>query len=571
VGIALAYRGNLSAGETLRLSPSRRSWLVYQQQLQMSEAETSANTDTDPSANGPWAAVENPPSGNLRLLCEALDHSLWCALEDHGNWSLQRYDGSQFIPVTQGLPAAPFHCLHSHGSALYLGTELGLYRCSLFPDEGQPYALEPVPAVPEAIRAIDALPGQRLACAGDDGLAILDAQGALDARLLSGVGLQAVHARRAQLYLATPQALLLFDQGRWFRYEGAALSENLPDWQPLEPADIGTAVSPLPGVRLLADTGDGSLWLGTERGLARYYARQGRSTLLEAFPDLGTGRIHCLQRDDRGMLWVAGEDGLFRFDGRDLAQHDFAESRWQSLGLAASIYPDDLSENPRGHWRYNQGETRWEQYDSRLSRFGDPKLDLRQQPSNALQGLLLTASVRAQLGQFDGSQFTPQADLDWQQLAMRVKPTQERIVDGGLPALPAYCEDARWRYLQLETMPLEVPATGRPWWSREGRLFPPPEQSGPFPGHFRTQASSWNGDGRFDKAVFAYPPSARLWMEYRLPPKVGIRIRLFKSTPAQKVDPALIERVWALLVRAKPAGVPLELAVEGRIVKGEQA
>ncbi len=570
-GIALAYLGTLAAGQTLRLSAARRSWLLRQDRLYVCDPESSANAATDPSANGPWTEVQNAPTANLRLVTEALDHSLWCALEENGNWTLQHYDGGQFSAITQGLPAAQFHCLHSHGAAIYLGTDQGLYRCPLFPDEGQPHALEAVTAVPESIQACASLADGHLACAGGDGLVLLDALGELHSRLLSGLDLQAVHARREQLYVATPQALLLFDQDRWFRYEGAALSENQLDWQPVDPADIGAAQSPLPPVRVMASSRDGSLWLGTDQGLARYYARQGRSTLLEAFPDLGSGRIRSLQLDDRGILWAAGEDGLFRFDGRDLAQYNFAEACWATLGLAAAVYPNEITETARGHWHYDPGQARWERYDSRLSRYTDLNLAQRSHHSDSLTAILFTASVRAQLGQFDGTTFTSQADVAHDQLVMRLKPSEDRIVDGGLPALPVYRAGAQWRYLQLEPESLEVPAQGRPWWSREGRLFPPPEQSGPFPGHFRNMASSWQADGRFDKAVFAYPPSARLWMEYLLPPKVGVRVRLFKSSPDQSIDPALVERVWALLLRAKAAGVPLELAVEGSIVKGDPA
>jgi len=79
----------------------------------------------------------------------------------------------------------------------------------------------------------------------------------------------------------------------------------------------------------------------------------------------------------------------------------------------------------------------------------------------------------------------------------------------------------------------------------------------------------WHADGHFAEAVFAYPPSARVWMEYPVDPVIGVRVRLFKRAPGEAVDPALIERVWQLLKRAKAAGVPLQLALEGAVVKGE--
>ena len=58
-------------------------------------------------------------------------------------------------------------------------------------------------------------------------------------------------------------------------------------------------------------------------------------------------------------------------------------------------------------------------------------------------------------------------------------------------------------------------------------------------------------------------------MEYTVSPVVGVRVRLFRRAPGQAVDPALIDRVWQLLARAKAAGVPLQLALEGAVVKGE--
>lgn len=625
-GIALAYRGTVTAGQTLRLTPARRSWLVRENTLYVCPLETSSNAANDPSANGPWTEVYPAPTGDIRLVVEAVDHTLWCAVEENGTWSLYRYDGRQFSIIPQGVTATTILCLHSHGAHIYMGTDQGLYRCPLFPNETQSYAMETVPGVPESIMAFTDLPDGRLACAGGNGLAILDTQGDLHNRLLSGIPLKTVYARREQLYLATEEALLLFDQDLWFRYEGATLSEEQLDWQPIEPGDIGTAQSPLPSVQDVAFSRDGSLWIATEHGLARYYAREGRSTILEAYPDIGTGRFHSLTLDDRGMLWVAGDGGLFRFDGRDLAQYDFGKNGWSKRGLAEAIYPDEMSETPRGHWRYDREQTRWKRYDSRLNRYADITMNPRNHNSDKVRAILFTESVRAELGQFDGSRFTSSEDVAHTQLTLRVKPTEARIVDGGLPAMPSYRSGAQWRYLQLEPSPLNVPPKGRPWWSREGRLFPLPwesgpvpdhvydksgpmpghfpgksgpvpdhfydksgplpdhfhdkseplpghlpDKNGPLPGHFRGKNKRGAADGHFDNAIFAYPPSARLWMAYPLPPKIGVRIRLFKSSPGQCIDPALVERVWALLGRAKAAAVPLELAIEGSMVKGDHA
>lgn len=561
-GVALAYLDNVPAGQTLRLAPARQSWIVLDGALHRSPEETPANRAADPSANGPWAAVANPPAGSIQKLVRAADHSLWLIARDGDDWALYRHDGAAFQAIVENAPAGPYTALVARGAAVYLGTAQGLYRCDLFPAAGDPYRLAAVAAVPEATPALALLADGRLACAGSRGLVLLDAADAEVERLLPDVAPRAMHVAGERLYLATDQALLLRDQGRWFRYAGAGLSENLNDWVALEAA--AAATSPLPPVNAIAQTPDGALWLGTEQGLARWTVRDELTTLLEAFPDLGTDAIADLRLDERGMLWIASAAGLLRHDGRDLARHDFAGTRWVSLGRADSLYPDEVAPRPRGHWRYAAGS--WERFDSAQGRFTQIEIERRVDAGAAVAGVLFGDSLVAELGEYDGHQFNPVQALSLDRFVMRIKPDEERIVAGGPPALPAGA--GHWRYLQMEPDGL-TPPEGRPWWSREGRLFPPAAASAPRPGHFRGEGGSWHADGRFDRAVFAYPPSARLWQDYPARPVVGVRVRLFRRQPGEALEPALIERVWQLLTRAKAAGVPLQLAVEGATVKGD--
>jgi hypothetical protein len=161
----------------------------------------------------------------------------------------------------------------------------------------------------------------------------------------------------------------------------------------------------------------------------------------------------------------------------------------------------------------------------------------------------------------------PPADL-----RLRIKPDPTRCVDGALPYLPANQDGATWRYLQMDTAPLPPPpgANPQPWWSTEGQLFPPPLHPAPVPGHRRDDSAFLadpQGEGQFDRSVFVYPPSARLWALLGSGPALGIRVRLFLADPRQPIDPALAERVWQLIRRARPAGVPLQLMAEGSILK----
>jgi hypothetical protein len=90
------------------------------------------------------------------------------------------------------------------------------------------------------------------------------------------------------------------------------------------------------------------------------------------------------------------------------------------------------------------------------------------------------------------------------------------------------------------------------------------------PGHRRDSSAFLTdpqGEGQFDRSVYVYPPSARLWTQLPAEPAVGIRVRLFLPDPGQPLDPALADRVWQLIHRARPAGVPLQLMAEGSILK----
>jgi hypothetical protein len=94
-------------------------------------------------------------------------------------------------------------------------------------------------------------------------------------------------------------------------------------------------------------------------------------------------------------------------------------------------------------------------------------------------------------------------------------------------------------------------------------LFPPPDRSAPWPGHYRDAASPFTPDGRYDDAVWSYLPSARLALEWAVAPAIGVRIHLLRRAPDAPVPDAVSARVWQLIARTRAAGVPLALVVDG--------
>jgi hypothetical protein len=310
---------------------------------------------------------------------------------------------------------------------------------------------------------------------------------------------------------------------------------------------------------------DASLWIGTEQGLARYVARQARglayTTALEAFPDLGTGPVHGIAEDARGFVWFATDRGALRYDGRDLWQFQ-SEAGWVQLGRADQVYGETVS--PRGSWRFARASGQWQ----RLQTSAVPPawIPFTQEPRTAdeptVHCLAWTDEAVADLvGEGD-----PEA-VDDADLVVRYKPTETRIVDGGIPAIPRLpAGPSTWRYLALEREETAEPEV-RPAWTREGRLLPPPpDRDAALPGRFDLAPPP--PESQFDEAVFAYRPAARVRFEWRARRPLSVIARLSKRTADEHLEPAVLDRVFQGLEQVRPAGVNTALAVEDEIVRG---
>ncbi len=603
MAVGLAYLGHLSASQTLRLTPTRRSWFVRDGACWVSlpEAPAAAKIDatadpaSDPSANGPWMKLGGLPEGAVQALCEAADRSLWLIVQQDDASLLMRHDGHTVTLVSKGLPDVPLKALMAWRDELLVATDKGLWRIDLFPADGDTFVAQADARADKPIHQLALWPDGRAAVACDAGLLLLGALADEPGQRLSGLPVYALCVQDEALWLGVDAGLLKGRVGddTWQLYDGRSTSEDVPDWRDVKPDELATATGGLPPVRHIAITPDHSVWVGGNEGLARYYARQqaqgqAYQTVLEAFPDV-CSRVNQLMVDERGMLWVATAEGLLRFDGRDLAQHalqadeggEQLAGHWQPLGQADTLYPDDTSAEERGHWRYDRDLARWQRYQVRQRRFTGETLTLRTTAGAAVQQLCRTDSVLAELGSFNAASFafTPASVVPHSQLKVRVKPTQARIVDGGWPALPRPRPGDWWRYVQLEQGEIKPPKE-RPWWSVEGRIFPPPEANIPWPGHFRGESLMKKGTFTSDAhswahktlpgneaALFIYPPSARVFMDWPSAAAIGVRVRLFQRD-GQAIDPAITDRLWSTLQRARPAGVPMALLVEGGLIKG---
>jgi hypothetical protein len=331
----------------------------------------------------------------------------------------------------------------------------------------------------------------------------------------------------------------------------------------------------IPPVTSIHVGSDASIWIGTQHGLARYRARSERGltykTLLESFPDLVDGEVYSIKQDARGIIWFCTNRGLFRFDGRDIAQYQTSSNLWVSQGKADSVYPDDDPQQ-RDFWRFNRtlGTPAWQYFDRNTSQWTLYNDSPRSGNENPVHEVLWTDSVAADLGTWDGDVFAGSVPIALSNLRMRVKPDDERIVSGGLPAVPRLpTGESTWRYLSMETEGM-VLSQNRPWWTREGRLMPLPDQEAPYPGRYgEGEPVPKPPEQKFDETVFAYNPAAKVWLKWSARRTFSAIVRLRKISELEAIHPAIVDRVWQGIEKVRPAGVKVKLAVEEQIVRGE--
>jgi hypothetical protein len=571
--LGIAYNATIEPETTLRLRPAFTSWLALRRGLQR------ADDATDPTAPGPWKRVTSgeAPGGAVAAVIQVRDRALWIGMDVDGEGELRRFDGQTWTVAVAGLSA--IQCLAEDGQDLLIGTVRGLFRMSLYPQPAN--AFEPVPVADLDEQGIHALfrASDGVWWAGTDtGTIRIDSP---DTVFLAGRAVFTINEDpTGTMFFGADIGLIQFQPttGDWYWYEGKERTDQGADWQPLDLGALPAAEQVfLPPVHAVHRGSDASLWLGTERGIARYVARSvyglTLQTVLEAFPELTEDAVFSITEDARGLIWFATSRGLFRYDGRDFWQFQRETESWLDLGRADTFYDaaPEMAESgaaPRGAWRFLRATATWQRSPASGRAWANVALAMTEpQPSDqpAVRSVVWTEGVVADLGTWDGSQFSMERLVEPRLLEMRFKPDPTRIVSGGIPAIPSLPPGASvWRYLSRESEDQEDPAE-RPAWTREGRLLPEPRASAPDSARFdRITPPASN----FDETIFAFDPTARVWFEFGARQSLAVLVRLKKRAANEQIDPAIVDRVWQGIQQVRPAGVRAMLAVEETIVRG---
>ena len=576
--VGLAYNQTLAPNAVLRLSPLPVTFLATANDLLLATGK--ANHEI---ANSNWQANADFSGGDIRLLAQTREQTVWAVVDNAGTSELWRYQGNDWLRVQAGFDFANIVMLKALDHELFIGDDNGLHIVNSLPEVEDDYQLETSTlfSVPVYDLIFD---GSVFWFATEEGVfnAPPDASTATATPIEAATYCIAEHEERS-LYFGGELGLVHLHRGydRWTHLLAESSSDLNPDWLPFD--GDAPATSYLPVVTDLAIASDSSLWIATEQGLVRYFCFRSSdsglaySTQLQAFPDITQGRVSQIGFDASGLLWVCAESGLLRFDGRDFLQYLETDDRWEALGTSASLYPDDLVPEDRGRWRFNRSlsTSSWEHFDTASDSWVVSTPALRNETGRNVQALLWCHSLQAELGTWDGDSFVADPDplVPLSDFSVRVKRSVTQIIEGGMVALPALPKGrSTWRYLSVELAPLNEPVN-MPWWSKEGRLVPESgDEVAPYPGRYRLANPEPKRPalpaGRYDEVVFSYLPAAKVQFSWPEKNVFSLIVRLSKRSNDEAIHPAILDRVWQGMQKVKPAGARLMLAVENEIVRG---
>ena len=269
-----------------------------------------------------WVMENGLPQNTVQALVQTKDGFVWLGTEV----GLVRFDGSAFQVFdrnsTPALPGSDIRCLlETKDGALWIGTSEGLARWK----DGSV----------TAFTTKDGLPGSSIRALGQDQDGVFRVWTSEAQARLAGdrfIPYETVDAAGG----ARPSVAVIPEVGRFIQGlpdgEVAMVSKNTLEIargvRVVERFDTGQE---LPGSRIRAFFADreGSLWIGTNGGLARW--TDGKVQRLPVTDPLATASVLALMEDREGNIWAGTEaDGL----------HILRDQRFRTLGAREGLTSD---------------------------------------------------------------------------------------------------------------------------------------------------------------------------------------------------------------------------------------
>ena len=314
-----------------------------------------------------YSSSEGVPEGTIQTLFEDREGTIWA-----GGWGgAARFHGDRWeLMSKRGLPETPtvrrFH--QSEDGNLWVGSDRGLFRLdaqtSTFEHRGSfsSAVLAVVEDVAGAIWLTDTRQGFRR----------LNQTGRLETPQrgwVPGSGQQLLRDRRGHLWAAMGQQGLLHVRSQ--------------TWDGSPSVERHTRQNGLTGDRIafLFEDRDGSIWVGTDRGLDRL--APGSSYSVESHSEFGDRQVRVLTAARDGSMWTGTDDGLHRSSD--------TTSRWYHQGYGL---PGDAIEALHS----DADGTVWVATDGGIARFRDGRFLPVPLPRDVQLRRVLAMSVDANQG-----------------------------------------------------------------------------------------------------------------------------------------------------------------------------
>ena len=305
-----------------------------------------------------WVMENGLPQNTVQALIQTRDGFVWLGTE----MGLVRFDGNGFEVFDRNsspaLPGNDVRCLQeTHDGALWIGTSEGLARWK----DGSVTAFTTKDGLPaNGIRALAETGDGTLWVWTDGGLAgRKDQERFVDATAATGLGANAITAVTTDgwgtLWVTTRESAVSYWRDRWakpvlqqqfgpaFPKDGIEFFQDFKNGVAVATKDTVVALrrslvlatltegKELPGSRIqtIFEDHDGSLWIGTNSGLARW--ADGKVQLLPVTDPLATASVLTLMEDREGNLWVGTETG---------GLHILRDQRFRTVGAREGLSSD---------------------------------------------------------------------------------------------------------------------------------------------------------------------------------------------------------------------------------------
>lgn len=264
-----------------------------------------------------WGMENGLPQNTVQALAQTPDGFVWLGTEV----GLVRFDGNGFQVfdknTTPALPGNDVRCLLVKDGALWIGTSEGLARWK----DGAVRLFTTKDGLPaNVVQELESRPRNRVMVATNAGRIEIEGD-SVDQKSL------AIPYARPSL---TSAISTTFPDGSWASATSALVRIGHGDQREVR-LTIGRELPGSKVQQLFADR-EGSLWIGTNGGLARWAA--GKLQLLPVTDPLAKASILALMEDREGNIWAGTEaDGL----------HILRDQRFRTIGAREGLSSDQAT------------------------------------------------------------------------------------------------------------------------------------------------------------------------------------------------------------------------------------